>query len=369
MFDFMKGCCTSAIAALDGVYGKINELIAIVVFVLVFNFFAKWMLKKLHLRFEKQKKIWKDSFVQALYLPLSYYVWFFAFVHVFDLITFEHFSESSLFNRHVLLDSGALIAFSWFLLRWKNYVVKQLLHKSKNREITIDHAKIDAINKVATVTILFFTVLILLEITDRSLNTIIAFGGIGGLAIAFASQEIISNFFGGLMIYLTQPFIIGDWVHLPERDIEGIVEEIGWYMTRIRTLDKRPVYIPNSIFTKLVLVNPSRMSHRQINETLAVRPSDIGKLKDLIQDIKSMLETHPEVDHRQTLLVRFKGFGEYSLNIQVYCFIKTIDTDGFARVKEEILFKISDLLKKHNCDTAMPAHTVHYPKDVQLDSP
>lgn len=352
IFDTMEKCCETVIGVLDGVYGSFSETFAIIVFVLIFNFLAKWMLKRLHLRYESHNKVWKDGFVRAVYLPLSYYVWFFAIVHAINIIAAQVDERLSVRNLHMFLAIGAVIAFAWFLLRWKRNIAQSMIAKSKNREITIDQGKIAAIDKIITVVIGFFTLLTLLEVTDRSVNTLIAFSSVGGLALAFASQEIISNFFGGAMVYLNQPFTVGDWIHLPEKNIEGIVEDIGWYMTRIRALDKRPIYIPNSIFSKLVVITPSRMSHRQIKETLPIRPEDLPKLKGVITDIKEMIQHHPDIDRNQQILVNLAFLNSSSLDVNLNMFTATCDTVNYMRIKEDILFKISAILLKHGAKIA-----------------
>src|SRR5262249_16097448 len=170
---------------------------------------------------------------------------------------------------------GAILSLSWFCLKWKTNVIKDLSTKSKDLTIVMEQNKIDVIDKVATIAILFSTILVLLEATGRSMNTLIAFGGVGGLALAFASQEVIANFFGRIMVYATDPFAKGDSIQIPNHSIEGIVEEIGWYMTRIRSLDKRPIYVPSSTFSKVVVITPSRMTHRRIKETIGLRYSDM----------------------------------------------------------------------------------------------
>lgn len=352
ILDTMERCCDMAIAIFDGVYGSYNETLAIIAFVLIFNFLAKWMLKRLHLRYESHQKIWKDGFVRAIYLPLSYYVWFFALVHAINIISAQVQERLPAKSLHMLLAAGAVLALAWFLLRWKHNITQSMIAKSKNHEINIDQGKIAAIDKIITVAIGFFTILILLEVTDRSVNTLIAFSSVGGLALAFASQEIIANFFGGAMIYLNQPFTVGDWIHIPEKNIEGIVEDIGWYMTRVRSLDKRPIYIPNSIFSKIVVITPSRMSHRQIKETLPLRPEDLPKLKAVITDIKEMLQHHPEVDRKQAILVNLASLSSSSLDVSISVFTAVHDTPNFMRIKEDILFKISTILLKHGVKIA-----------------
>lgn len=355
-----------AIEAFDGIHGWKDELIAIALFVFLFNFVIKWGLRRLHLRFSKQQKIWHDSFVVALYKPLSYYIWFFAFIQAVDLISYRVFDTTWANKKHMTIEVAFALCIAWFLLRWKTNVVSNMLVRSKNHQIAFDQGRIDVIDKATTVSICFITGLILLEITDRSMNTLITLGGVGGLAIAFSAQEMIASFFGGLMIYLTHPFGIGDWVNLPEKNIEGHVEEIGWYMTRIRTFEKRPIYIPNSNFGKMVVVNPSRMTHRQIKETVGLRYSDLDSMRDILSDLKAMLVRHPDVDNTQTTIVRLTGFGDFSLNILISTYIKVVDSEGFNRAKEDILFKIIDIVHKHKADFAFPTHTLEVNKPLRM---
>lgn len=358
LFDKLNDCCSFAVGALDGLHGWISEAIALVLVVFIFNFLLRWLLKRLHLHFERQKKYWKDSFTQAIYAPLSYYIWFFAAVQALDLISSRIASPMPIKNRHILLAIGAVFALAWFLMRWKRNVIGHLIVKSKNREIAINQGKIGAIDKMWTVAIIFFIILMLLEATDRSMNTIIAFGGVGGLALAFASQEVIANFFGGFMIYLTQPFTIGDWISIPGHSIEGIVEDIGWYMTRVRSMDKRPIYIPNSIFSRLIVITPSRMSHRVFKETIGLRTEDLPKIKQVIQEIKEMFQQHVDIDPLQPVIVRLAALGSYSLDISINACIPIIDNEGFMRVKEDLLLKIIDIILKNGAEFATPTQHI-----------
>ena len=114
-----------------------------------------------------------------------------------------------------------------------------------------------------------------------------------GIAVGFAAKDLLANFFGGLMVYLDRPFAIGDWIRSPDREIEGTVEEIGWRVTCIRTFDKRPIYVPNSVFTQVTVENPSRMLNRRIYETIGVRYDDAAKVRDIITDVSCRNNSSP----------------------------------------------------------------------------
>lgn len=352
--------------AIEGSYGWAVQALSILVFVVIFNFFVKALLVRLYHRFESKHQDWKASFVKALYRPLSAFVWIVAATYTLDIISHQLREIPLWVTPHQIIHIGAILSIAWFLLRWNHNVVHFMIIKSKRHQIVMDQNKIDIIGKLITIFILFITILLIMEATNRSMQTLIAFGGIGGLALAFASQEVIANFFGGLMIYFTHPFSIGDWIKLPERDMEGHVEEIGWYMTLVRSLDKRPIYVPNSTFSKVIVVNPSRMSHRRIKETLGLRCSDKPVLKKIVTEMREMLDHHPDIDQNMLTMVHFSSYGTSSLDIDISTYTQTIDNEGFANVKEDVLFKLGDIITANGADLATPTSVVEIPSGITL---
>ena len=161
------------------------------------------------------------------------------------------------------------------------------------------------------------------------------------------------------MIYLDRPFSVGDWIRSPDQNIEGTVENIGWRLSRIRTFDKRPLYIPNSTFARISVENPSRMTNRRIYETIGLRYEDINKVDSILKEITTMLQTHPDIDTGQTLMVNFTTFAASSLDFFVYTFTKTTNWQEFHRVKQDVLLKIADIISKHGAEIAFPTRTLH----------
>lgn len=160
------------------------------------------------------------------------------------------------------------------------------------------------------------------------------------------------------MVYLDRPFSIGDWVRSPDRNIEGTVEDIGWRLTKIRTFDKRPLYIPNSMFNTIILENPSRMSNRRINETFGLRYCDSAKMGEIVAAVRQMLENHPEIDTGQTLIVNFNTLSDSSLDFFIYTFTKTTEWVKFHEIKQDVLLKIIDIIHAHDADIAFPTRTL-----------
>ena len=181
----------------------------------------------------------------------------------------------------------------------------------------------------------------------------------GGIAVGFAAQDLLSNFFGGLFIYTDRPFSVGDWIRSPDRNIEGTVEKIGWRVTRIRTFDQRPLYVPNSIFSHIALENPSRMTNRRIKETIGIRYEDAAKMGEIIELVKKMLLEHPEIDTSKTLIVNFNIFAASSLDFFIYTFTKTTNWVNYHQIKQDVLLKILDIIEGEGAECAFPTSTVH----------
>jgi MscS family membrane protein len=342
---------------LEGSYGPLIQIVGIILFVLIFNFFIKSLLLNLRTRFGKHQKIWALSFVTALHIPLTYFVWFVATLCALDTLISSLFAFH-LSNIHLLLSVGAVLAFGWFLLRWNAQVVHNMMEMSQSHKISLTPSKLDLISKLATISVIFITLFLLMDVTGRNMQTLIAFGGIGGLALAFASQQVISNFFGGLMIYITQPFTIGEWINLPERHIEGHIEEIGWYLTRIRSFDKRPIYVPNSVFTQTIVITPSRMSHERFHDTIGLRYRDIKAVSLIIENIKLMLLKHSSIDHQLPVDVFFKSFGPSALDIEISAYISITANGRFSTIKQDLLLKIADIVAQEGAEIATPTNIV-----------
>ena len=202
-----------------------------------------------------------------------------------------------------------------------------------------------------------------LQTLGISISGVLAFGGVGGIAVGFAARDLLANFFGGLMIYMDRPFTVGDWVRSPDRDIEGTVEKIGWRLTQIRTFDQRPLYVPNSVFANISLENPSRMRNRRINEIIGIRYEDAGKLPVIIDDVRRMLQHHSDIDAERTLIVNFECFAESSINFFIYTFTKTVNWVEFHQVKEAVMFQVIEIIERHGADFAFPTRVLHVKKD------
>ncbi|MEM7207141.1 MAG: mechanosensitive ion channel family protein [Pseudomonadota bacterium] len=345
--------------ALGGHYW-ILKVFVIVLIVLLANFFIRRFLIRLKKQLEKTKNPWDDALINAAQKPIAFGVWVVGLTFAAQVVVAETGSE--LFELGTPMRAvGVIFAVGWFL----NRLIRELEHhyiehqKSVESDQAMDRATIEAFGKLLRLAVIITAAIVILQTLGFSISGVLAFGGIGGIAIGFAAKDLLSNFFGGLMIYLDRPFSVGDWISSPDRQIEGTVEYIGWRLTRIRTFDLRPLYIPNSIFTNIVVENPSRMQHRRLYETIGVRYDDIAQMDAIVRDVQNMLESHDEINEKQTLMVNFNAFAPSSVDFFIYAFTHTTGWAKYHGIKQEILLKISDIIASHGAEIAYPTQTLH----------
>ena len=228
------------------------------------------------------------------------------------------------------------------------------------RSITETYEIVVRILKILVVVI---TALIIMQEIGLSISGLLAFGGVGGLIVGLAAKDLLSNFFGGMMIFFDRPFRVGEFIKSPDRNIEGIVEKIGWRLTVVRTFSKNVLYIPNTAFSSIIVENATRMSNRRINETIGIRYDDLNKMTDIIQDVNNVLESNPDIDQIQKAKVYFKSFSASSCDFFIYAFTITKDWEEYLRIKQDVLLKVAEIIEQHNAEIAYPTSTVLLNKD------
>ncbi|WP_291992116.1 mechanosensitive ion channel family protein [Candidatus Accumulibacter sp. ACC003] len=334
------------------------EVFLVVLGVVVANFILRRVLAKLEARTRLTATPWDNALVSALRQPLTVLAWLLGLCFAARIV--EAGTEATIFEIiDPLRTIGVIACIAWFLVRFVGNVQDSIIDQRLARGESIDRTTVDAIGKLLHVSVLITAVLVGLQSLGFSISGVLAFGGIGGVAVGFAAKDLLANFFGGLMVYLDRPFEVGDWIRSPDKEIEGTVEEIGWRLTRIRTFDKRPLYIPNGIFTQIALENPSRMSNRRIKEMVGVRYDDIGKVAAIAADIKAMLRAHREIDQQQTMIVNFDQFSASSLDILVYTFTRTTVWVEYHEIKQDVLLKVAEIVARNGAEIAFPTRTLH----------
>jgi len=337
--------------------GWIKDPVVIQVFVIVFatvvvNYVLRKLFDRLEIKVGETTSVWDDALLMSIRRPVNLMVWVLGVGFAAEIISSETdtgIAELIVPVRYVLI----VVISAFFLLGFIREVEKGFIHDGA------DVTTANAVAKLLRVSVIITAVLTVLQTLGVSISGILAFGGIGGLAVGFAAKDILANFFGGLMIYLDQPFKVGDWVRSPDREVEGTVESIGWRLTVIRTFDRRPLYIPNSIFAEVSVENPSRMENRRIYETIGIRYDDADKMADIVSAVRTYLENNDKIDTSRTLIVNFNAFAASSLDFFIYTFTKTTNWVEFHGIKQDVLLDIYNIIVSHGAEVAFPTSTLH----------
>ena len=333
------------------------QLFIIVLAAVTAGYILNKIIDRLELHTDKTATVWDDAFIEACRKPAIWLVWILGINFAASVAAQKMGSPLQglidPINRLAVIFLGALFLNNFIKRAERNLVHPDYIAKP------MDATTVIAIGKLLRASVIITAILVALQLFGYSISGLLAFGGIGGIAVGFAAKDLLANFFGGLMIYLDRPFSVGDWVRSPDKEIEGTVEDIGWRLTRIRTFDKRPLYIPNSAFASISVENPSRMSNRRIYETVGIRYGDINAMGSIVNQVTAMLMAHPEIDTQQTMIVNFNRFSESSVDFFIYTFTKTTDWIQFHKIKQEILLEVAEIIAANRAEIAFPTSTLH----------
>lgn len=347
-------------------YPWLWEVFVLVLITLLARYLVAKLIKQLATHLEKTANLWDDAMLEAARKPLGLAVWLIGFNAVLDILTQQ--STAAVFKTmQPVVGLTLIILIAWFLIR----VIEQVETRLMSAEYTsepFDETTVQALGKLVRAAVIITTALVVLQTLGYSISGVLAVGGVGGLAVGFAAKDLLSNFFGGLMIYMDRPFAVGDWIRSPDKEIEGTVESIGWRQTRIRTFDKRPLYVPNATFSTISVENPSRMLNRRIYETIGVRYDDAAQVQTIVNDVEAMLRSHKAIDQDQIIMVNFNSFGPSSLDFFIYTFTRTTNWAEYHKIKQDVLMQILQIILDHDADIAYPTTTIKLPEMLALEA-
>jgi MscS family membrane protein len=334
-------------------------LVAIALVTVLANQVAQMLLRQAARVTQETNTVWDDALVQSASRPLLMAMWIVGMGFMARVVQRRIQDLAFIDEVLALRDVGLVVCTTWFLVRFVGKVGANVEARRRERGDEVDHTTVDALVKLSRLVIVIVAALIVAQTLGFQIGGLLALGGVGGLAVGLAAKDILANFFGGLTIYLDRPFGVGDWIRSPDKSIEGTVEYISWRHTRIRAFNKNPIYVPNAVFTSIVVENPTRMSHRRIKEVIGVRYDDFAQVQAVVDDIRTMLRQHPGIDTTQTLIVNFNQFAASSLDILVYTFTKTTVWTEFHHVKQDVLMQMGRIIERHGAQIAFPTQTLH----------
>ncbi|RNA69820.1 mechanosensitive ion channel family protein [Alteribacter keqinensis] len=250
-----------------------------------------------------------------------------------------------------------IIMMAWGLFNLSSTSSTLFVKVGRKLDIELDQILLPFLSKLVRFAIVAMALSIIASEWGYDVNGFVAGLGLGGLAFALAAQNTLSNFFGGVVIITEKPFTIGDWISSPS--VEGIVEDITFRSTKIRTFAHSLVVVPNATLANEPIQNWSKMGKRQITFKLGVTYSTSrDKMETCVDRIKMLLRESEHVD-QELILVRFESFGQSSLDIFVYFFTKTTAWEEYLEIKEQINLDIMRILEEEGVQIAFPTRSLH----------
>ncbi|VAX25825.1 Small-conductance mechanosensitive channel [hydrothermal vent metagenome] len=324
---------------------------------------ANVLLRFLERQAKKTETKLDDAMVVAIRPPvetgiLVYGVWLAITVlpHPTEPVNVKQFIESA---GHILI----LLIVAWLIFRLLAVIDLFLKKLADNPDHWLDGHMLPLIGNALRILVVIISGIMIAQNMGYSVSGLIASLGLGGAALALASKDTLSNLFGSLMIIIDKPFKVGDWVK--GASFEGVVEEIGFRSTKIRTFGKTIENIPNNLLANVIVENMDRrkdagLNVRRIKMIIGISyDADAGKMEEVLQEIKNILKNDEGVDQNQTILVNFTDFGESALDIFIYYFSDNAGWQYYLDVRQRVNLKIMRKLEDMNLSLAFPSRSVY----------
>ncbi len=339
----------------------VASLLALIVTFIVARYMLNFLFSRLKLFSSKSgKENFASMFLTKIQTPVNMLAWV---IGIYFALVFLIKDEGAiaLISRAI----GVLFGLSVF---WTILIICDVLFSVITKKYTEKSASatvnlLEFLRRVIKYTIILIAILSILNNCGLNVNTIIASLGIGGMALAFASQDTIANFFGSVSIIIDRPFIVGDWVKTSV--CEGHVEAIGFRSTRIRTFSKTLVTIPNSTLAKEAVENFSKMPLRKVEYTIGLTYSTTpDQMDDILHDLRKAIVEIEGVDPRSGVDAEFVNFGGSSLDIVITYFTKQIDLRYYRATIRRVNLEIMRIVSAHGLSFAFPSTSVYIESDA-----
>jgi MscS family membrane protein len=255
----------------------------------------------------------------------------------------------------------AIVAFSWLLIRFSDIVSdlssRQLLRMQATGQIAV----LALAHRLFKILVLFVAVALLLKSAGVNVSGMLAGLGIGGIALALAAQKTLEDLFGGIAIITRKAVRVGDFCQLADKI--GTIEDIGLSSTRVRTLDRTTVSIPNGKLSQMNLENYSMRDKIWFHHIFGLRSDTLPEqMREVLSQTTQMLRDDRRVD-KESARIRLIEFGPSSLKVEIFAYIKTKDYTTFVEIQEDLLLRIMDIIAACGTSIALPSQLTYLGRD------
>ena len=250
-----------------------------------------------------------------------------------------------------------VIGVAWLILRVINLAGENLRGDAERRGEPATIALIALAQRGLTLVVLALGLFSLLEVAGVHVTALIAGLGVGGIAIALAAQKTVEHLFGGVSLVVDQPVKVGDFCRFGNQ--VGTVETIGLRSTRIRTLERTLISVPNAELATLQIENFAKRDQVWLSTTFGLRRETTpDQVRYVLVRVRELLYAHPMIDP-DAARVRLVGFGSDSLQVEIFAYVRTRDYNQFLAVREDVYLRILDILAESGTGLALPSMTLH----------
>ncbi len=302
----------------------------------------------------RTKFTWDDDLLDGVERPVG-----FIFLMVFFALTYTNLRFPVTINLYIsnILEIAISAGVVWVFYNLSGVFAKYLTVITSRTENKLDDQLVPLIRKSLRFFVVTMGVILILQNNGYNVASLIAGLGIGGLAVALAARDTLANFFGSITIFLDRPFRIGDWIKIG--NVEGIVEEVGFRSTRIRTFYNSLVSVPNSNVSTSDIDNYGMRQFRRLKTVLNLTYSTSPEqMEAFVEGIKAIVKANK--NFRQDFYeVHFNSFGSHSLDVLVYVFFKVPDWSSELQQRHNFLLEVLRLSKEVGVEFAFPTQTLH----------
>ncbi len=303
---------------------------------------------------KKTKFTWDDDLLDGVERPAG-----FIFLMTFFLISYTNLQLSVTINLYLstVLEIAISAGFVWLFYNLADVFAKYLSVITSKTENTLDDQLVPLIRKTLRFFIVVMGVILVLQNNGYNVASLIAGLGIGGLAVALAAKDTLANFFGSITIFADRPFKIGDWIKVG--NVEGVVEEVGFRTTRVRTFYNSLVSVPNSQVATTDIDNYGMRQYRRLRTVLNLTYSTSPEqMEAFVEGIKGIIKANKHF--RQDFYeVHFNSFGAHSLDVLIYVFFNVPDWSTELQQRHNFFLEILRLAKEVGVEFAFPTQTLH----------
>ncbi|MCA1801003.1 MAG: mechanosensitive ion channel family protein [Rhodothermaceae bacterium] len=303
---------------------------------------------------QKTSTKWDDLVVKEADKPISFVV-----MILFYLITYTNLMLPVTVNYFLrtTFEVALLASLIWLLYGMVNVLSEYLASVTAKTESTLDEQLVPLLRKTLKIFIIVIGVLFILQNKGINVTSVLAGLGIGGLAVALAARDTLANFFGSITIFADRPFRIGDWIKIG--DMEGVVEEVGFRTTRVRTFYNSLVSVPNARVADSSIDNLGMRQFRRIltrlNLTYSTTPE---QMEAFVEGLKAIVQANPYT-RKDFFEIHFNEFGSHSLDVLFYVFLKVPSWSDELQQRHNIFLEILKMAKEVGVEFAYPTQTLH----------